>query len=298
MKIDEVCAVYCDGGGQDVAAAWFGRALEGRFYGGGPGRLILFAVLLAWLCLFTIPAFAEAEADALMKRIAERDRGEDLVWDIGIDLIDRSGDMRQRTGKIFRRELEDGRSEQVTVFLSPNNIRHTALLDVEAASGDVMWLYVPALKVTKRVPPADRGDKFVGTDFTMEDVDLGFAYEDYTATVEGRGEDDGHPTATLRIRPKTEQLARELGWDESVAVVRVDQAVIVDQRFFRRDRAIRHNRTLDIRVIDGILTPMELRSADLVNDHRTVLWVRKAAYDTGVSSAYFRKEALARERYR
>ena len=274
-----------------------GNACSGRSYGAR-----LFWACLAWLCLFITPAFADAEAEALMHRIAERDRGRDLVWDIGIDLIDRSGDLRQRTGKIFRRELEDGRGEQVTVFLSPNNIRHTALLDLEAAAGDVMWLYVPALKMTKRVPPADRGDKFVGTDFTMEDVDLGFAYEDYAATLEARGEDAGHPTATLRLRPKSASLARELGWDESLAVVRTDQAVIVDQRFFQRNRQgvreIRHNQALDIRVVDGVLTPMELRSEDLVNDHRTVMWVRKAVYNSGVPESFFRKEALARERYR
>ena len=258
----------------------------------------LLGALLALAPLLTAGA-ADSEAMEILKAVHLRDRGRDLVWDVSIDLIDAGGDTRQRTGKIYRRELEGGRSEQVTVFLSPANIRHTALLDVEAEDNtDYMWLYLPALKMTKQVPAAERGDKFVGTDFTNEDVNLGFEYEDYAGTLLERTREDGHPVVVMNIDPRTEELKRELGFDHSVARVRTDQAFIVDQRFFKGDREIRHNRSLDIRPIDGILTPMDLRSEDLVNDHRTVLKVRTAKYNSEVPASYFSKEALARELYR
>ncbi len=241
---------------------------------------------------------AESEATDILKAIHQRDRGKDVEWDLTIDLIDRSGDVRQRTGKIFRRKPDGKRSEQVTVFLSPANIRHTALLKVEAEdAADFMWLYLPALKVTKRVPPAERGDKFVGTDFTMEDVNLGFEYEDYTGAVLERKTEDGHPIAVMRIEPKTGELKHDLGYDYSTAKVRTDQSFIIDQHFYKGDREIRHNEALDIHVVDGILTPKELRSADLVNDHRTTLRVLTAKYNSGVPASYFSDEALAREMY-
>lgn len=261
------------------------------------------AIGLLGILLLLAPGLPAGAADAgameIMRAVHLRDRGKDVMWDVTIDLIDRGGGTRQRTGKIYRRELDGARSEQVTVFLSPANIRHTALLDIEAADGqDYMWLYVPALKVTKRIPPADRGDKFVGTDFTMEDVNLGFEYQDYDGTVLGRSTEDGHPIAELRLEPKTAALKRGLGFDYSIAKIRTDQAVIVEQRFFRGDREIRRNHARDIRQVSGILTPMELRAEDLVNDHRTVLRVKTASYDSGVPASYFNKEALAREMYR
>jgi len=258
---------------------------------------LLLSILFGLVPVCAVSA-ADADATELLKAIHLRDRGKDVLWDLTIDLIDRGGDTRQRTGKIFRRNLLGQRSEQVTVFLSPANIRHTALLKIEAESGeDYMWLYLPALKVTKRIPPSGRGDKFVGTDFTMEDVNLGFEYQDYLGTILEQKSEEGHPVAVMRIAPKTDELKRALGFDHSLAKVRTDQSLIVEQRFFKGAREIRRNEARDIRAIDGILTPMELRAEDLVNNHRTVLKVRTARYNSGVAAAYFSKEALARELY-
>jgi hypothetical protein len=261
-------------------------------------RVLLWLSLLIG-CALGLEAAADSEAQEILKAVHLRDRGKDVAWEVSIDLIDRGGDVRQRTGKIFRRKLDHERSEQVTVFLSPANIRHTALLKVEAEDGqDYMWLYLPALKVTKQVPAAERGDKFVGTDFTMEDVSLGFEYQDYVGEVLEKTTEEGHPVALLRVDPKTDALKRELGFDHSTAKVRTDQAVIIEQRFYKGEREIRHNEAVDIRVVEGILTPMELRAADLVNEHRTVMKVQSARYNAEVPASYFGKEALAREMYR
>ncbi|MCB2264003.1 MAG: outer membrane lipoprotein-sorting protein [Candidatus Thiosymbion ectosymbiont of Robbea hypermnestra] len=260
--------------------------------------ITLIGVLLGLFLPFGTQA-GEPGATDILKNVHLRDRGKDLIWDISLDLIDHRGNTRKRTGKILRRKLDSERSEQVTVFLSPANIRHTALLQVEAKGGDdYMWLYVPALKVTKRIPPADRGDKFVGTDFTMEDVNLGFEYKDYIAKVLERKQAGGHPVAIMRIEPKTDTLKRALGFDHSITTVRVDQSIITEQRFYKGSQEIRRNDASDVRKIDGILTTMVLRSQDLVNNHRTILRVKKATYNSGVPASHFRKQTLAREIYR
>ncbi len=262
-------------------------------------RAFLSLMILLGLAMACLAETGDADAMAILKAVHLRDRGSDLRFDLTLDLIDRNGNIRQRTSTIFRRELDNGRSEQVTVFFSPANIRHTALLDIESEdSEDYMWLYLPALKLTKRIPPTDRGDKFVGTDFTMEDVDLGFRYQDYVGTVLQQLQEDGQPLAVLRIEPKTTELKRDLGYDYAITKVRTDQAIFIEQRFFKGDREIRRNAFRDIRTIDGILTPMDMRSEDLVNQHRTILRVHKARYNAGVPDFYFKKEALAREIYR
>lgn len=259
--------------------------------------LRLYIITLCF-CLTNIVVASELDAAEILKNIYLRERGHDLIWNLTIDLIDRNGSVRQRTGKIFRRMLANQRNEQVTVFLSPANIRHTALLEIEAEDdADYMWLYIPALKATKRIPPAERGDKFVGTDFTMEDVNLGFKYADYTGSVQETKIEDGHLIAIMRIEPRNDDLKRNLGFDYSIAKVRTDQYIIVEQRFFKNEREIRRNAAIDIQTIAGILTPMEINSLDLVNNHRTILRLKTAIYNSDLSPALFRKEALAREMY-
>lgn len=260
----------------------------------------IYSILIFFGLWLSINAAAsELNATEILKGIYLRERGKDLIWDVTIDLIDRNDSVRKRTGKIFRRMLENDRNEQVTVFLSPANIRHTALLEIETGAGDdYMWLYIPALKATKRIPPAERGDKFVGTDFTMEDVNLGFKYADYIGSIQSTKIEDEHPIVIMRIEPRTGELKRNLGFDYSISKVRTDQYIIVEQQFFKRDREIRRNAALNIQSISGILTPMEINSVDLVNSHRTVLRLKTATYNSDLSPALFRKEALAREMYR
>jgi len=253
-------------------------------------------MMLMWLSTNVIAN--KLDATEILKNIHLRERGTDLIWDVTIDLIDHNGSIRKRTGKIFRRMLENNRNEQVTVFLSPTNIRYTALLEIETENAeDYMWLYIPALKATKRIPPAGRGDKFVGTDFTMEDVNLGFKYQDYVGNVQAIKQEQGHPIAIMRIAPKTNDLKRDLGFDYSIAKVRTDQYIIIEQSFFKNDREIRRNTAVNIQTITGILTPMEINSLDLINDHRTTLRLKKATYNSNLSPSLFKKETLAREMY-
>jgi len=259
--------------------------------------LLLLGVMLGFASSFGAAA-AEPSGAEILKAIHQRDRGRDLIWEVSLDLIDKSGDVRQRTGKIFRRVFDGGRSEQVTVFLSPANIRHTALLKIEPEdSSDYMWLYLPALKATKRVPPTERGDKFVGTDFTNEDINLGFEYQDYLGTVLESKTEDGRPVAVMRIEPKTPELKRDLGFDYSIAKVWTDEAYVFDQHFFKGDRETRHNQAFGVHRVDGIVTPGELHSHDLVNDHKTLLKVTMAKHNSDIPASYFGEEALAREMY-
>lgn len=256
-------------------------------------------LLLAALLGFAAPLQAEEpDGAAILHSVHLRDRGKDFTWDLKIDLTDRNGDERHRTGKIFRREFSKKRSEQITVFLSPPNMRHTALLEIEVEDGDdFMWLYLPALKTAKRIPPIGRGDKFVETDFTMEDINLGFQDEDYNGTVQERIVEDGHPVAIVRLDPKTPELQRNLGFEYALFKIWTNEAYIVEERFFKGDREIRRNEAHNVHTVDGIWTPGELRSHDLVNDHRTVLTIVSATYNKGVPESYFSEKAMAREMY-
>ena len=50
------------------------------------------------------------------------------------------------------------------------------------------WLYLPALRKTRRISAANRGDYFLGTDLTYEDIKLEtrISKEDYNYTTIGK----------------------------------------------------------------------------------------------------------------
>lgn len=243
-------------------------------------------------------ALAADTATDILRKVDQRDRGDDLTLTLDIVLTDRNGDRRTRTGKIYRITKGQGESEQITVFLSPQNIRNTALWTIDADDSDFMWLYLPALRKAKRVPPADRGAKFVGTDLSNEDLKLGFEYEDYHAELIGEEVVDGIPIASIRLEPKTDNLKRELGFEHSIAKVRTDIYYMVDHVTYERGEVKKRFFAGDIEKIDGVWTALRLGAVDVINDHDTMLIVTEAKYNRGLSKSFFSRRTLTRGIYR
>lgn len=128
--------------------------------------------------LFLVPLH-EAAATTTQERgfqiASEADRRDTGYRDMNADMVmilrNRSGDESRR--KIRFRSLEvvgDG-DKSLTIFDSPNDIKGTAFLSfTHALSADDQWLYLPAVKRTKRIASDNKSGPFVGSEFAYEDL--------------------------------------------------------------------------------------------------------------------------------
>lgn len=86
-------------------------------------------------------------------------------------LIDAAG--RESYRKLVKRTLEDGNQPDKTlgIFLQPADVRGTIMLTFEKSHGaDEQWLYLPALKRTKKINAENKSGSFLGTEFAWEDI--------------------------------------------------------------------------------------------------------------------------------
>ncbi|CCQ11464.1 Outer membrane lipoprotein-sorting protein [Pseudoalteromonas luteoviolacea B = ATCC 29581] len=66
--------------------------------------------------------------------------------------------------------LDDG-DKSINFFSYPKDIKGTALLSVSHIhSDDEQWLYLPALKRTKRIASSNKSGPFMGSEFSYEDL--------------------------------------------------------------------------------------------------------------------------------
>ncbi|MCI4660587.1 MAG: outer membrane lipoprotein-sorting protein [Neomegalonema sp.] len=118
---------------------------------------------------------AEEKGLAITQEADKRDLGwGDQTVQGEMILRDANGNENSRSFQFL--SLEDERAENgdksVTVFDSPRDIRGTALLThskIEPADDD-QWLYLPAIKKTKRISSSNRTGKFVSSEFSYEDL--------------------------------------------------------------------------------------------------------------------------------
>jgi hypothetical protein len=235
---------------------------------------------LAFLALAAAaPAAAPATAPSgreIMERVDARDDGDLLVQELAMRLIDANGASRARRLRMWRRDV-GADVQTILFFLSPADVKDTGLLTYDyddAERDDDQWLYLPALKKTKRIAAADKSGSFMGSDFsyadlTQRDVDR----YDYRLLEEAQR--DGVPIWRVEAVPNDPAEISETGYTKIVWDVRQDNAVVVGGVFtLRRGGRVKTYTVKRLEQIDGIWVPTQMHMITRKGDvtlHETLL---------------------------
>jgi len=132
----------------------------------------LFTILL----LFSLPLFAqeritdEEEARAIFEEVDERRNSietEKAVLEMVI--TDPRGRTRSRTLQSWTR-IDGDDTMSLIIFSDPGNIRGTGFLNINEGGTQTQRLYLPSVGRIQTISSAERGDRFMGSDFTYEDL--------------------------------------------------------------------------------------------------------------------------------
>ncbi len=233
----------------------------------------------------------------IMNRVDNRDDGDDLIQKIHQKLIDKRGGVREREMIAFRKDYGKD-SKSISYFLSPANIRDTALLTYDydgVERDDDQWLYLPALKKVRRISSADRGDYFMGTDFTFEDIKQTPELEDYHWKLVGSENIDGHDCWVVEGEPKTDELKKNLGYSRTRSYIRKDIDVNIRTDYWdRKGQELKHFNVLELIQIDGIWTATKMVMENIQTKHLTEMTFTEQKYNTGLSDRTFSERMLKR----
>ena len=163
----------------------------------------------------------------IAQRINARNDGRFVSWNLSMELVNQHGKTRVRKARGFRKHYaEDKRT--AWFYLSPKRVKDIAFLTFDyhqAGRDDDQWLYLPAMRKTRRIAAADRGDYFLGTDFTYEDIkkESKVTIEDYTWKTIGEETLDGRRCYLLEATPVNQQVAKDLGYGKTLSWVDAEQ---------------------------------------------------------------------------
>jgi len=110
---------------------------------------------------------------------------------IKLILIDKEGKEETRELVMFQK----GSDKRMVKFTSPASQKGIAFLSLP---NDIMYLYLPAFKKTRRIASHIKNTKFAGTDFTYEDMEAKRYSEKYIPELLKR--DESH--YILQLKPK------------------------------------------------------------------------------------------------
>ncbi len=196
----------------------------------------------------------------IMELVDERDDGDRSTVDMKMILIDRNGSQRKRAIRSFRMDKgEDNWS--IMFFLDPADVKDTGFLTYDyddESKDDDQWLYLPALKKTKRIATGDKSGSFMGSDFSYADMtSRNLDYYDYSLMKET--EVNGVKVWQVEAIPNTEDEIEETGYTKSVLFVRQDNYVVVRSvNWVKRGRKLKYFDVKKLEQIDGIWVATEM----------------------------------------
>ena len=219
----------------------------------------LFSIIISAAIMLPEKAFALSGRE-IMEKVNDRDVGNRSISEMEMILIDKKGNKRVRKLKSYG--LEQGKnSKSLMFFITPADVKNTGFLTYdydESGKEDDQWLFLPALRKTKRIAAGDKSGSFMGSDLNYSDMsspDLDL----YDYTLMKETEVKGNKVWQIKSVPKTKAEAEKSGYGKSVVFIRQDNYVMI--RGVRWVYKKKRNKYLDVRKlekIDGIWISTEM----------------------------------------
>jgi len=248
--------------------------------------------LLALFCLF--PGFsvsgATPDARKIMADVYQQDSSHDATMRATLEVFDKQGHGKKKRFT-YRRIGSLGDSKTLVVFTDPEEIRGVALLSINRQGvSDRQFVYTPATQRVRSIVARERSERFIGSDFTFEDI-AEHVLDDFTYRLLGSDETmDGHKTYKIEatpIAPEDSQYKFIYYW------VAQDVPVVLHAEMYdATGREVRMLHASQLKRVSGIWGARRTEMTSVQDGTRTVLSIDEAKFNTGLDEKLFTPEGL------
>ncbi|WP_293368520.1 outer membrane lipoprotein-sorting protein [Nevskia sp.] len=259
--------------------------------------------LLAVLLLLVGPRLTAAEAPKDPAALIEASRQTVLMAgariDYRFDLVSASGSKRlRRVSSLFRTDA-GGDTTRLARYEYPEDARGLATLLAEHRSRDnELWVYVPAVKKTRRLVADNERDSFLGTVLSNGDV-LGYKTAQWTHAANGEEVIDGRPCWRIVSTPGSEAVKRASGYSRRETWIAQDTSVVLQMSAWdEADRPLKTIHYRDLKPVAeqaGKWLPYRIEADNLAGGGSTLIAVERFEFVAKVDDEALLPSSLADE---
>jgi outer membrane lipoprotein-sorting protein len=257
--------------------------------------LLIIFVLVALAREFTANSFTiivAPDARKIMEAVYTQDTSRDTTWRGKMDVIDKKGTVRSK--KFLMRKIGGlGNSKTLARFTDPPEVRGVGLLSInEGGTADRQWLYTPAIQRVRRIAAQERRQRFIGTDFTNEDM-AERVLDDFTYKLLGEGEViDERKTYKIEARPVSPDKSQY-----SYIYLWVPQDApytVLAEMYDKQGQKQRVMKASNLEKISGIWVARRVEVSTPADGTKTILTLEDVRFNTGLKEDMFTQQALER----
>ena len=246
--------------------------------------LLIFTILIL---LFSASTVFALTVDEIMDKMEET--APDFTTQKTISemiLIDKDGKEETREMIMFSQKGEDDQTSTLMRFLSPKSVKGVTLLNIN--DGEKIYLYMPAYNKPRRIASSSKGDEFMGTGLSYEDMSMDYEDKDY----EKKLLEETDREYIIEVLPSEEDVSYEK------IILHVDKENFYAKKveFYEAGNELTKTLTINkIKVEDtGKVTPLEIAFTDMVENRVTKIIIKEIEYNVELSSSFFSIRTLSK----
>jgi hypothetical protein len=224
----------------------------------------------------------------IAKMVDEKPSPVDMSNKTSMILTNKKG--KTRTNAMMSKSM-DGNKKQIIWFLEPKDDKGVAFLKIEHDDkDDEMRMWLPAFKKVRRISSKKKGDSFMGSDLSYEDM----SSRDLLNNVYNRLEDEtvnGKDCYVLEIIPKKEaksSYTKHISWIEKSTLNGVKE-----ESFDKRGE-LKKKKEFEFQDMKGYHVMKRVFVDDVQKKHSTEVIFSDIEVDSGINEKLFQEKNLKR----
>ncbi len=228
----------------------------------------------------------------IIENVYNRPTGEDINSDLVMTLTNSTGNKRVREIKQFSRDFNNV-EKSIMFFVSPADVKNTSFMNwsyAEEGKDDDQWIYLPALKKTKRISSDSKSDYFMGSDFTYDDLGDRQPNQDKHKVLreEKLNNEDCY---VVESTPKD----KDYMYSKTITWIIKDKWIGLKKEFYDEDdellKILSVYKYLDI---SGFWTITHTEMKNEQKDHKTIMELKNVKINTGIDESKFSERIMTR----
>ena len=225
----------------------------------------------------------------IAKEVKLRDTGwNDTEANMEMILINATGKSTSRKIRVKTLEMENQGDKSITVFDLPKSIKGTVFLShSHIDKADDQWIYIPALKITRRIASRYKSEPLMGSEFAFEDM-ISFELEKFE--FEYITEDETHYII------KQIPIDEFTGYSEQKVWVEKERYIVTKIEFYDRKEALLKTLKLDEYKLyqDKFWRAHKSQMVNSQTRKETVLILENIKFGVGLKESNFNTNAIKR----
>ncbi len=242
---------------------------------------------------------AAPTARAIMEKVAVTRKLDGSEAVVKMRIVNAKGQAREREMAMASKLYDGGKTEKrIYRFLSPPDVKGTGVLvfDYETKDDDV-WLFLPALRKTRRIVSSKRSKSFMGSEFSYADLNVP-ALDDYSYRLAKEESFEGTACWVIEVQPKNDQIAKDEGYSRKTYWVSKAKHTVRRGMFYDLGgKLLKEFRSKDIKLLDPKkkrYRAMYMEMTNRQNGRKSVFESTKAVFSPTVKDDLFTSRHLER----